>query len=158
MDSTREEIMGMSPADPSDACNNLALRKAARYLSATYDKALASVGLRATQLSILQKLSAHGEMTISHLADVIAMDRTTMASNLKPLAREGLLTVEPSATDRRARIVTITPDGVSRLKQALPLWQEVQAQFEERFGPGEAAQLRGFLQAVLQTGFTPWAE
>ncbi|MFD1276618.1 MarR family winged helix-turn-helix transcriptional regulator [Streptomyces kaempferi] len=112
----------MTPTSTSvaDQCNNLALRKAARYLGATYDKALAPVGLRATQFSILQRLSAHGEMTITGLADTIAMDRTTMASNLKPLAREGLVTVEPSAADRRARIAAITPDGLSRLKAALP--------------------------------------
>ncbi|MER5409621.1 MarR family winged helix-turn-helix transcriptional regulator [Streptomyces sp. NPDC002769] len=150
----------MTPTSTSvaDQCNNLALRKAARYLGATYDKALAPVGLRGTQFSILQRLSAHGEMTITSLADTIAMDRTTMASNLKPLAREGLVTVEPSATDRRARIAAITPDGLSRLKAALPLWRAVQAQFEESFGGDEAARLRTSLKAVLDTGFQPWAE
>lgn len=150
--------MATTPTNLADSCNNLALRKAARYLGATYDKALAPVGLRATQFSILQKLSAHGETTITSLADMIAMDRTTMASNLKPLAREGLVTVEPSAADRRARIVTITPDGVSRMKAALPLWRDVQARFEESFGDDEASGLRAALEAVLQTGFTPWAE
>ncbi|GAA3438247.1 MarR family winged helix-turn-helix transcriptional regulator [Kutzneria kofuensis] len=97
-------------------------------------------------------------MTITSLADMIAMDRTTMASNLKPLAREGLVTVEPSAADRRARIVTITPDGLARFKAALPLWRAVQGSFEERFGAVAAAQLRGSLEAVLHTGFEPWAE
>ncbi|MFF4960776.1 MarR family winged helix-turn-helix transcriptional regulator [Streptomyces sp. NPDC001222] len=144
--------------DRDDLCNNLALRKAARYLGATYDKALAPAGLRATQFSILQKLGAAGEMKITSLADMIAMDRTTMASNLKPLAREGLVTVETSAADRRARIVTITPDGISRLKAALPLWQEVQDRFEERFGAGDASELRVSLEAILRTGFEPWAE
>ncbi|MFD7406313.1 MarR family winged helix-turn-helix transcriptional regulator [Streptomyces sp. NPDC059866] len=153
-----EEIMTATPTNPADACNNLALRKAARYLGATYDKALAPVGLRATQFSILQKLSAHGDVTISSLAEMIAMDRTTLATNLKPLAREGLVTVEPSAADRRARIVTVTPDGLSRLKAALPLWKAVQAQFEEEFGADEAARLRASLKAVLDTGFKPWAE
>ncbi|MGW1801176.1 MarR family winged helix-turn-helix transcriptional regulator [Streptomyces sp. NPDC001984] len=150
--------MNPAPTNLGDSCNNLALRKAARYLGATYDKALAPVGLRATQFSILQQLSVHGEMTITSLADMIAMDRTTMASNLKPLAREGLVTVEPSAADRRARIVAITPDGLSRMKAALPLWKAVQARFEESFGAGEAAQLRASLEAVLHTGFEPWAE
>jgi DNA-binding MarR family transcriptional regulator len=152
-----EEIMVTAPAH-LDPCNNLALRKAARYLGATYDKALAPVGLRGTQFSILQKLGAHGEMTITSLADMIAMDRTTMASNLKPLAREGLVTVEPSATDRRARIVTITPDGLARLKAAVPLWEAVQARFEDSFGADDAVQLRSSLEAVLHTGFEPWAE
>ncbi|MET8538715.1 MarR family winged helix-turn-helix transcriptional regulator [Streptomyces sp. NPDC005065] len=147
-----------TPTNLDDPCNNLALRKAARYLGATSDKALASVGLRGTQFSILQKLSAHGEMTISGLAEMIAMDRTTMASNLKPLAREGLVTVEPSAVDRRARVVTLTPDGLSRVEAALPLWRAVQDRFEESFGADDAAQLHASLQAVLHTGFQPWAE
>lgn len=141
-----------------DSCNSLALRRAARYLSATYDKALGPVGLRATQFAILQKLGAHGEMTITGLADLISMDRTTMATNLKPLAREGLVTVEPSAVDRRARVVKITPDGAGRLEAALPLWRAAQARFEERFGADEARRLRASLEAVLDTGFEPWAE
>lgn len=142
----------------ADECNNLTLRKASRYLGATYDKALAPLGLRGTQFSILQQLSLREEMTISGLADVIAMDRTTMASNLKPLAREGLVTIETSATDRRARSVAITPDGLARFKSALPLWEGVQAEFEEKFGSGPAAQMRTLLRAVLETGFDPWAE
>ncbi|MEW9528573.1 MarR family winged helix-turn-helix transcriptional regulator [Microbispora sp. NPDC049125] len=150
--------MRPTPADLGGPCNNLALRKAARYLGATYDKALAPAGLRATQFSILQTLGAHGEMTITSLAEKIAMDRTTMASNLKPLARGGLVTVESSAADRRARIVTITPEGRSRLDVALPLWRSVQARFEESFGADEAARLRTSLEAVLRTGFQPWAE
>ncbi|MBV7695725.1 MarR family winged helix-turn-helix transcriptional regulator [Streptomyces sp. TRM70350] len=151
--------MTQTPAtDPAAECNNLTLRKAARYLGATYDKALAPTGLRATQFSILQKLSAHGETTITSLADMTAMDRTTKASNLKPLARDGLVTVEPSASDRRARVVTITEDGLSRTKTALPLWREVQQRFEERFGTEEAARLRALLDGVLGTGFEPWAE
>jgi DNA-binding MarR family transcriptional regulator len=89
---------------------------------------------------------------------MISMDRTTLATNLKPLTREGLVTVKPSTADRRARIVTITPEGRSRMKAALPLWQEVQARFEERFGAEDAARLRASLDAVLHTGFEPWAE
>ncbi|WP_329536702.1 MarR family winged helix-turn-helix transcriptional regulator (plasmid) [Streptomyces sp. NBC_01450] len=145
-------------ASKADECNNLALRKASRYLGATYDKALAPLGLRATQFSILQQLSVHEEMTISGLADVIAMDRTTMASNLKPLAREGLVTIETAAADRRARSVTITPEGLARMKAALPHWEGVQAEFEEKFGAEPAAQMRTLLENVLGTGFDPWAE
>ncbi|MDT0467312.1 MarR family winged helix-turn-helix transcriptional regulator [Streptomyces gibsoniae] len=150
--------MVTTPTNLDNPCDNLTLRKATRYLGATYDKTLASVGLRATQFSILQRLGAHGEMTITALADMIAMDRTTMASNLKPLTRERLVTVKTSEADRRARIVTITPEGLSRMKAALPLWREAQTRFEERFGADEAALLRTALEAVLQTGFTPWAE
>ncbi|AWW36017.1 MarR family transcriptional regulator [Streptomyces sp. AS58] len=150
--------MTPAPTNLVDSCNNLALRKAARYIGATYDKALSPVGLRGTQFSILQKLNGQGEMTISALAETIAMDRTTMASNLKPLAREGLVTVERSEADRRARIVTITPEGRARMRAATPLWKAVQERFEDSFGAEEAARLRVLLEAVLGTGFQPWAE
>ncbi|MFB6679946.1 MarR family winged helix-turn-helix transcriptional regulator [Streptomyces sp. NPDC056390] len=153
-----EESMAGTERDTARSCNNLALRKAARYLGATYDKALAPTGLRATQFSILQKLSTHEQITISSLAEMIAMDRTTLASNLKPLAREGLVTVEASPTDRRARIVTLTPDGLARMTAALPHWRTVQSEFEERFGGDKAAQLRAALEDILDTGFHPWAE
>jgi hypothetical protein len=41
-------------------------------------------------------------MTIKRLATLIAIDRTTLATNLKPLERQGLLAIAP-AEDRRAR-------------------------------------------------------
>ncbi|MCX4912045.1 MarR family winged helix-turn-helix transcriptional regulator [Streptomyces sp. NBC_00687] len=134
------------------------MRKTARYLGAAYDRALAPVGLGSRQFSILQMLQSHGEATITNLADMIAMDRTTMASNLKPLTRQGLVTVTTSAADRRVRVAAITPEGDLRLRKALPLWRAVQAQFEEEFGAFEAAQLRASLEAVLHTGFEPWSE
>ncbi|GAA1652891.1 MarR family winged helix-turn-helix transcriptional regulator [Catellatospora bangladeshensis] len=148
----------MTTRTPVGPCNNLALRKAARYLGATYDRALAPIGLRSTQFSILQLLSVQGELTISGLAELIAMDRTTMATNLKPLAREGLVTIEPSATDRRARLVALTPAGLAKVKAGLPLWQQAQERFEAKFGAAEAAELRASLDAVLDTGLQPWAE
>ncbi|MBQ0895299.1 winged helix-turn-helix transcriptional regulator [Micromonospora sp. U56] len=144
--------------DLENPCNCLALRKASRYLTAAYDKALGPVGLRTTQFSILRKLRAQSELTITSLAEQIFMDRTTMATNLKPLVREGLVTVEPSTADRRARVVSITPDGLARVDAALPLWRAAQARFEDTLGVDEAARLRASLGAVLDTGFQPWAE
>jgi DNA-binding MarR family transcriptional regulator len=139
-------------------CNCTAGRTAARYLTAIYDKALAPVRLRTTQLSVLRRTALLGRTTITALAREIAMDRTTLAANLKPLEREGLLLVRPSATDGRARSIEITEAGLARLEQAVPLWQDAQDRFESAFGPQEAERLRTALLAVLDTGFDPWAE
>jgi len=147
----------IDPAALDGLCNCFAMRKAARYLTASYDKALAPAKLRATQFTILHKLAAHGELTISKLAAMIAMDRTTLATNLKPLERDGLLEVAPAENDRRARVVQITAQGRDRLEQALPLWQAAQTRFEDNFGSTEASSLRSQLRAVLDTGLDPWA-
>jgi DNA-binding MarR family transcriptional regulator len=138
-------------------CNCFALRKASRYLTAAYDHALASKGLRATQFTILQKIASLGELSVTELAEVMAMDRTTLATNLKPLARAGLVTVESSEQDRRRKITQITPAGLDKFEEALPLWSEAQTRFEESFGAKEAAELRRLLASVLGTGFDPWA-
>jgi hypothetical protein len=73
--------------DIDGRCNCLAVCKAARYLRALYDKALAPSGLRVTQFTILCKLAKHGPMTIKRLATLIAMDRTTQTSRASGIAR-----------------------------------------------------------------------
>jgi DNA-binding MarR family transcriptional regulator len=137
-------------------CNCLAARKASRYLTALYDQALQAVGLRATQFSILYKLIRSGTMSIGDLAANMAMDRTTLSANLKPLERDQLLVIAPGE-DRRVRCVTVTRTGKALFQRALPLWSTVQAEFEDAYGKKHASDLRRSLDAVLHAGFEPWA-
>ena len=143
--------------DIDGCCNCLAARQASRYLTAVYDQALSPVELRITQFSILYRLAKNGPMAIGELDNEIAMDRTTLASNLKPLERDGLVMIGPGA-DRRAKKAAITKAGIVRYRKALPLWNEVQTKFEGTYGGKPAAKLRNSLRAVLSSGFEPWAE
>jgi DNA-binding MarR family transcriptional regulator len=138
-------------------CNCLAARKAARYLTAAYDKALAPAGLRITQFTILNKLARLGPITIKRLAAAMAMDRTTLATNLKPLKRDGLL-VTAAAEDRRGTAIEITDSGRAKLAEAMPLWKLAQDLFEAGYGAAAALKLRSALGGVLETGLDPWAE
>lgn len=144
--------------DIDGRCNCLALRQASRYLTALYDQALSEAGLRATQFSILYRLFKDGPIPIGNLAAQMAMDRTTLATNLKPMERDGLLTIQPSQLDRRAKVVEITPSGTQLYRKAFPLWAAVQARFEDAYGEGAAQGLRKAAKAVLRSGFDPWAE
>ena len=143
--------------DLDGICNCLAARKAARYLTAAYDRALAPSGLRITQFTILYRLARLGPTTIKRLAAAIAMDRTTLAVNLKPLERDSLL-VSRAAEDRRAKTIEITAMGRAALERALPLWAIAQSQFETGYGATAASSLRRALDGVLETGLDPWAE
>jgi DNA-binding MarR family transcriptional regulator len=66
------------------------------------------------------------------VAELLAMDRTTLTAALKPLERRGLVRVEPSPTDGRARILVLTADGCETLAAAVSIWQETHAEVEER--------------------------
>jgi DNA-binding MarR family transcriptional regulator len=149
--------MNTALLDLDRRCNCLAARKAARYLTAAYDRALAPADLRITQFTILHKVARLGPTTIKRLAADIAMDRTTLAANLKPLERDGLLTTA-AAEDRRATAIEITVAGHARLEKAKPLWTHAQREFEAGYGVAGAVELRSALGGVLETGLDPWAE
>ncbi len=143
--------------DIDGQCSCLAVRQASRYLTAIYDAALAPVEIRITQFSILYKLAKSGPLSIGELATLMAMDRTTLSTNLKPMERDGLLDIVPGV-DRRMKQARITSAGLRRFRKALPLWEGVQEKFEGQYGSRKAADLRVALRAVLSTGFEPWAE
>ena len=79
------------------------------------------------------------------------MDRTTLGREILPLERDGLLKVDPSPTDGRAKQVRLTKIGDRRFKAALAKWSQAQAQFETKFGSGKAGELRGMLRGVVAT-------
>jgi len=136
-------------------CNCLALRQAARYVTAAYDQMLTESGLRTTQFSVLDALAARGAQTITELSAIMAMDRTTLGRNLKVLQEDGVLRYRPGP-DRRERLVELTATGRKKLGAAYPLWRQAQRQFESRFGAAHANELRDTLHSVLRTGLNPW--
>lgn len=125
-------------------CCSTALRKATRRVTQLYDEALAPVGLRSTQYSILMELSRRGREapTLQVLADALVMDRSALGHTLRPLERDGLLALQPGESDRRQRQVVLTRKGQALVARAQPLWQRAQDRFCEVFGEAEAAILR----------------
>ena len=101
------------------SCACLNLRMAARAITRFYDRALQPSGLRATQFNLLCALAADGSATITHLAQQLVMDRTTLSRNLKPLVGMGLIAVEPGE-DRRSRVIALTDDGLKKLSRHRP--------------------------------------
>src|SRR6476620_11999538 len=122
---------------PED-CNCFAVRSAARHISQFYDQFLAPIGLRTTQFSILATLKQRGPLTINALANDMVMDRTTLGRNVLPLERDGLIRIEPIASDRRAKELHLTNAGEKRLQAALKALSQAQAQFETTFGTKRA--------------------
>jgi DNA-binding MarR family transcriptional regulator len=88
------------------------------------------------------------EVSMGELADLLAMDRSTLGRNLKPLEREKFLRISVGE-DRRARIVTTTASGRKRLQMAYPLWKAVQARFERKVGKREAKKLLEITRSLV---------
>ena len=58
------------------------------------------------------------EHTQTDLARIVGLDKTTLMVTLDHLEREGLAERRPLASDRRARIVAVTPAGEQLLERA----------------------------------------
>ena len=65
---------------------------------------------------------------MNRVSAVLAMDRTTLTANLKPLERRGLVTVTVDEADRRSRRMALTPAGRRLLAEAMPLWKAAQGE------------------------------
>jgi DNA-binding MarR family transcriptional regulator len=130
------------------SCNCFAVRQAARHVTRLYERHLADAELTSAQFSILGTLHESGPMTMVDLAQVLVMDRTTLVRAMKPLQREDFLKTTSSPEDPRQLIFSLAPAGERKLKQALPLWNKAQEEFEAEVGPREAARLRRSLLAL----------
>jgi DNA-binding MarR family transcriptional regulator len=142
----RSLASGQAVAEPHDDC--FAIRQAMRAVSKRFDVHLLPVGLKTTQFSLLRRLKSLGPMTGATLADLLFVDRTTLARAIEPLLRDRLISKKASGPGRRGAIVALTEAGRSRLLTAEDLWKEAQFKLEAQFGTVRAAILRRELMCL----------
>jgi DNA-binding MarR family transcriptional regulator len=112
-------------------CGNF--RRTSRALTQLYETALRPLGLRATQMTILQVLSRAGEVSQGHLGDMLAMDSTSLTRTLAIMIRHGWIT-QRRGNDRRERWLRLSSAGEAQLRRALPLWEKVQSRLRGQMG------------------------
>lgn len=131
-----------------DCCMCLHVQRAARAVARRFDDALRPLGLTSGQFSLLMSLNRPQPPSIGSVSALLAMDRTTLTANLKPLERRGLVTVAADEKDRRTRLMTLTPAGRTLLAAAFPVWKRTQAEIERLLPGSDADRLRDDLRAL----------
>ncbi len=116
-----------------DTCLCTSLRQAAHAATELYDRALAPSGLKITMFRVLRRLALAGEPTISELAHILGLDRSSLGRNLKVLERGGFVRLT-EGEDERSKLVRLTPKGRAALDKALPLWGLAQAALRTTLG------------------------
>jgi DNA-binding MarR family transcriptional regulator len=137
----------------ANRCNSTALRKATRRVSQLYDAVLAPTGLRSTQRSILMHIARAGAPNLGDLALSLVLDRSALGHNLKPLERDGLVTIDVDPADRRSRLARLTKKGEAKLRESAVLWDVAQTRFETAFGVEQARALRATLAVIAAEAF-----
>jgi DNA-binding MarR family transcriptional regulator len=131
----------------AETCAGRTLRTAARAINGLFDDAMRPTGLRHSQFGLLVALALAEEATVSKLARLLNLDRTTMTRNLAPLERRGLV-VSAANEDARNRVLRLTEKGRDTLARALPIWARVQARIVRGLGDVRWKGLQGDLRAT----------
>jgi DNA-binding MarR family transcriptional regulator len=131
-----------------DHCLCLHVRRAARALARRYDEALRPSGLTNGQFSLLMSLNRPAPPAMGDVASLLAMDRTTLTANLKPLQRRGLVEVMADIADKRSRRLALTEAGRTVLAAAVPIWKRAQTENESLVPDIDPDRVRGVLRAL----------
>ncbi|SOC85864.1 DNA-binding transcriptional regulator, MarR family [Ensifer adhaerens] len=126
-------------------CYCIALRKLSRRLTAVYDEAFAPLGITVSQFSQLRHIKHRQPVSLTELADILELDRSTVGRNTKVLHRMGLVAMTPSPDDQRETMLTLTDEAMALLKRATPIWDEVQQRIEAKLEAAEFDRLIGAL-------------
>jgi DNA-binding MarR family transcriptional regulator len=145
---TRPELPLTATHEVRDACLCLHVQRAARALARRFDEVLRPLGITQGQFSLLISLNRPEPPTISSVAHLLAMDRTTLTANLKPLQRRNLLKITVDKEDKRSRRLSLTAAGRSLVAKAFPVWKQAHAETEKLLTGIRADDLRNALRAL----------
>lgn len=152
--SSESELPHKTTLHVRDTCLCLHVQRAARALARRFDDALRPLDLTNGQFSLLMALNRPEAPTLGQVADVLAMDRTTLTANVKPLKRRGLVNISTDTGDRRVRRLALTKAGKKLLAAAYPIWEEAHAALERSLASADPEKLRADLR-VMSAGAKP---
>jgi DNA-binding MarR family transcriptional regulator len=130
----------------SNPCFCILLRQAARKSSSVYDRALAPLGINVAQLSLLRKIARAQSISLTELARLADLDRSTMGRNAKVLQRMDLIE-QTSGEDHRETHIALTSTGRDLVERGGPLWDQAQDEIEAKLGNEGVEQLLTLLRA-----------
>jgi DNA-binding MarR family transcriptional regulator len=143
---SRVDLAKFAAAAETCACANF--RRASRALTQLFDHALQPSGLRSTQLIILLEVAVAGSTTAPQLVRRLVIDPSTLARNLKLIAKQGWIK-HKSAGNRRTQEIILSPRGFKAIQKAVPLWERAQSAFARALGEKRWRSLQSDLSASV---------
>jgi len=114
--------------------------------NAFFDAEMRRHGIRSTQGSILFALHATGPSNMAELSEVLGMERTTLLRNLRPLQRDGLVTVEGGHGGYVE--LSLSAKGRKQIEKLAPAWESAQSTAVQVLGEKRWSALLADLEKV----------
>ncbi len=121
-----------------------------RDLVATADALLAEMGFGRAHHRALHFINRNPNLPVGDLLQILGITKQSLARVLGPLVQKGLVAQTQGKTDRRQRLLTLTPQGIALERRLFDLQRErLTAAFREAGGPavdGFRRVLRGMMK------------
>ena len=124
------------------------LSQASHALSTEMTARLEAIGIYPRGYCVLKTALDQG-LTQTEIASMVGLDKTTMVVTVDELEHAGLAERRPSATDRRARVISVTAAGKRKLKQAGSVVAQIQDEVLATLPPGDRDVLLGALSTLV---------
>lgn len=108
----------------------------------------AGIRLRLSHLHVFGNIKADGTR-LTDLAAWAGMARPSMAQLVDELEADGLLERRPDPTDRRAKLVALTPAGWDAIRAGRAIIARIEADYANRIGPERFEAMCWALQDLL---------
>jgi Transcriptional regulators len=131
------------------SCHCINLRRANKAVTDFYDRKLEGCGVTVNQFSLLSNIKREGDVSVSGLADVVGLERSTLVRTLRPLLDAGLVE-DRAAPGTRNRRLHLTDSGEKTLEIGRPLWKNAQREVEQKLGRDNITVLYGMLEALRE--------
>ncbi|MFE4577207.1 MarR family winged helix-turn-helix transcriptional regulator [Streptomyces chartreusis] len=95
--------------------------------------------------AVLTLLSRHGDMRMSKLAELLAVDMSVTSRHVAHVAERGWIERSPDPADKRSRILHLTPAGEDRVQEMSRLTTQLLAERLSDWTDEEVAQLIGLM-------------
>jgi len=121
----------------------------ARLFAAELARGIAPLGLAPAQFMVLLELWEEDGLTQAQLVARLDVEQATMANTLKRMERDGLVVRVACDTDRRARLVRLTPEAQALRTQATEQAQGVNARALSTLSDAEHVTLLAAMGKVI---------
>ncbi|MGV3706070.1 MAG: MarR family winged helix-turn-helix transcriptional regulator [Arcticibacter sp.] len=108
------------------------------------------IGLTYEMLQVLTVLWRKGEMNQQDIADNIQKNKASLTSLLDNLTKRGLVRRSEDPTDRRNKIISVTPLGLETQKLFQPIFDEFQTVLSKDLSRTQLKQAADLLKHVYE--------
>lgn len=109
----------------------------------------AGFDLTSVQFAALDAINANPGIDQARVAEAIAFDRATIGGVIDRLERKGLVIRRISPTDRRARVLDLSPEGQAVYAHILPIVADLQSEIVSSLTADQRSTLHRLLGLAL---------